>query len=258
MKRTVIRVGNRSLAFAIADETKGNMVAFEPYIVKSGVSKAANLRQAFKTSDILQIPNDGALLAVDVRTLIIPSCEYDEKQKTTLYSHCFTSTDGETVMTCVLPDFDAVAVFGINSDLKLVVDDHFPDTKVIPLMVPVWSYIYKRCMAGSRRKMYGYFHDGKLDVISFDKNRLKFSNQFDAQYSRDAAYYMLYAWKQLGMDAEEDEMFMFGDIPDRQWLLEAMKNYVQKVFTVNVTADFNRAPVTRVQGMPVDMMLLFR
>ena len=60
------------------------------------------------------------------------------------------------------------------------------------------------------------------------------------------------------MDAEEDEMFMFGDIPDRQWLLEAMKNYVQKVFTVNVTADFNRAPVTRVQGMPVDMMLLFR
>ena len=257
MKRTVIRVGNRSLAFAVADESKEEKLVFEPYIVKSGVSKAANLRQAFKTSNVLRMPNNGALVAVDAYALIVPLSEYDEQEKETLYNHCFTQSEGETVHSCLLPELDAVALFGVNSDLKLVVDDHFNDVKIIPLMMPVWSYIYKRCMAGGRRKLYGYFHDGRLDVMSFVNNRLKFSNSFDAQYSRDAAYYMLYAWKQLGMDSVEDEMFVCGDIPDRQWLMEAMKNYVQKVFAVNVAADFNRAPVTKIEGMPMDMMLLF-
>lgn len=255
--RTIIRVGNRSLAFAIADEKQETKVAFEPYIVKSGVSKAANLRQAFKTNRILSLQNDRAMVAVDAKTLLVPASEFDDEQKEVLYNHCFTQTDGETVMTCMLPDLDAVAVFGVNSDLKLVVDDHFSDVRFVPLMLPVWTYLFKRSMAGGKRKLYGYFHDGRLDVVSFDKNRLKFSNRFEAQYSRDAAYFMLYAWKQLRMDAVDDEMFLLGDIPDREWLLQAMKNYVQKVFVVNVAADFNRSPITRMSGMPTDLMLMY-
>lgn len=255
--RTIIRVGNRALAFAVADERQDTKVAFEPYIVKSGVSKAANLRQAFKTSQILLAKSNRAMVTVDTKTMIVPASEFDKTQKEVLYSHCFTSTEGETVMACMLPDFDAVAIFGMNSDLKLVVDDHFSDTRFVPLMMPVWTYLYNRSQAGGKRKLYGYFHDGRLDVVSFDKSRLKFSNQFDAQYSRDAAYFMLYAWRQLGMDAVDDEMFLCGDIPDREWLLEAMRNYVQKVFVVNVAADFNRSPITRMPGMPLDMMLMY-
>lgn len=255
--RTIIRVGNRALAFAVADESQETKVAFEPYIVKSGVSKAANLRQAFKTSPILLAKNDRAMVTVDAKTMIVPASEYDEAQKEVLFRHCFTSTDGETVMACMLPDFDAVALFGVNSDLKLVADDHFLDVRFVPLMMSVWTYLFNRSQSGGKRKLYGYFHDGRLDVVSFDKNRLRFCNQFDAQYSRDAAYFMLYAWKQLGMDALDDEMFLCGDIPDREWLLEAMRNYVQKVFVVNVAADFNRSPITRMQGMPLDLMLMY-
>ena len=36
-----------------------------------------------------------------------------------------------------------------------------------------------------------------------------------------------------------------------------MKNYLKKVFVINITADFNRSPITKIQGMPIDMMMLY-
>ena len=64
-------------------------------------------------------------------------------------------------------------------------------------------------------------------------------------------------WKQLTLDSKEDEMFLCGEIPDRQWVITAMKNYLHKVFTINPSADFNRAPVTKIEGMPMDTMLTY-
>ena len=108
-----------------------------------------------------------------------------------------------------------------------------------------------------KKRLYCYFHDGKLEVVSFDKTRIRFYNQFEAPYSRDAAYYILYVWKQLGFEALDDELFLCGDMPDKTWLVEAMKNYLKKVFVINITADFNRSPITKIQGMPIDIMMLY-
>ena len=255
--RISIRVGSNSLCFATPDGTLDQLVAFEPYIIKSGVSMAANLRQAFKTSDILQRDNDRALVIADARVLTVPAEEYDEKNADILYRHCFCDTNGETVMACALPSLNAMALYGINSDLKMVVEDHYRDVRFVPRGVAVCNYLHRRGLTGSRRKLYGYFHDGKLETACFDKTRLKFYNQFEAQYSRDAAYYLLYVWKQLALDSTEDEMFLCGEIPDRQWVITAMRNYLHKVYAINPAADFNRAPVTKIAGMPMDTMLTY-
>ena len=44
--RLNIRVSRNSLAFAVSDPTAVNQVVYEPYIVKSGISLAANLTAA--------------------------------------------------------------------------------------------------------------------------------------------------------------------------------------------------------------------
>lgn len=255
--RTTIRVGNRSLAFAIADPSLEQLVAFEPYIVKSGVSKAANLRQAFKSSNILLTPNHRALVSIDAKLLIVPIDEYKADDKDVLYRHCFSEAEGLTIMERMLPTLNAVALFGVNSDLKLVVDDHFEDVRFQPLMFPIIEYLHKKSLGSMKKRLYCYFHDGKLEILSFDKNHLRFYNQFDAQYSRDAIYYMLYVWKQLGFDALSDELFLCGDVPDKALVQDTIKKYIKKSFTINITADFNRSPITKIQGMPVDMMMLY-
>ena len=52
--RLTIRVSKNTLSFSVVDREAEHQVIYEPYTVKSGVSMAANLRQAFKESELLQ------------------------------------------------------------------------------------------------------------------------------------------------------------------------------------------------------------
>ena len=52
--RLTIRVSRNTLSFSVVDREAEHQLIYEPYTVKSGVSMAANLRQAFKESTLLQ------------------------------------------------------------------------------------------------------------------------------------------------------------------------------------------------------------
>ena len=121
----------------------------------------------------------------------------------------------------------------------------------------MWRYLYRRSFTGGRGKLYGYFHDRKLELFRFGKNRFKFCNTFNVDNSHDAAYFMLCVWKQLGMDNESDELYVVGDLPEREWLLGEMKSYLRRVYVVNPAGDFNRAAVTQIKGMPYDLMTYY-
>lgn len=255
--RITMRICDNTLAFAAVDNMAANNVIYKPYTIKSRVSMAANLRDAFKTPELTLDEYKRALVMLCTPVLLIPIEEYQEEERVTLYNHSFPGYDDCVILTSILPTLNAVAVFAINKDLKLVIDDHFSDVKIIPLMQPVWKYLHQRSFTGNRRKMYGYFHDKKLDIMSFDKNRFKFCNSFDAAHSRDAVYFLLYVWKQLALDAETDEMHIVGDIPDKEWIMEAMHRYVRNAYVINPTADFNRAPMTQIKGITLDLMAQF-
>ena len=47
-----------------------------------------------------------------------------------------------------------------------------------------------------------------------------------------------------------------GDIPEQGWLLKELKRYLQKAYIINPAADFQQAAVTKVPGMPYDLMTL--
>ncbi len=71
------------------------------------------------------------------------------------------------------------------------------DVRFTPIMQPMWHYLHHRSFTGIHRKLYVYFHDKKLDVFGFEKNRFKFFNSFNAEHAKDALYFILYVWKQL-------------------------------------------------------------
>ena len=257
-QRLTIRVGRSSLSFAaIKMESGEGRVVFEPYTVRSGVSLAANLREAFKTADLPTAGYRKALVLVDAPALLVPVDAYDESSSAAMYAYTFPHSTATVTVADALPDLNAVAVFGVNKDLKLVIDDHFADVKFGIAMGPVWRYLYRRSFTGMRGKLYGYFHNRKLELFRFGKNRFKFCNTFDVDNAHDAAYFLLCVWKQLGMDAEGDELFLVGDMPEKEWLVDEMKSYLHRVYVVNPAGDFNRAPVTQIKGMPYDLMTYF-
>ena len=64
-------------------------------------------------------------------------------------------------------------------------------------------------------------------------------------------------WKQIGLQAERDELHLVGNIPACDWLTEELQKYLKRVYTINPAGDFNRSAVTQIEGMPYDLMTLF-
>lgn len=255
--RLTIRVGNSSLSFAVIDPQDDHQLVYEPYLVKTGISIAANLREAFKTSPLLLRGFQRVQVVLDTPVMLVPLEEFNEADVELLYDHTFQRNEADAVMHYVLPDLNAVAVFTVNKDLRLVVQDHFSDIRVMPLMRSVWTHLHRKSFIGTHRKLYVYFREKSMDIFSFDKNRLKFTNTFDLTSSHDAIYFMLYAWKLLGYDGLNDELHLVGDIPDKDEMKTALLHYVKKTYIVNPVADFNRAPITQIRHLPYDMMTLF-
>jgi hypothetical protein len=252
-----IRVSKGSLLFAIADKGSQEQVAFSAYTIRSGVSISANLREAFKTEELLRHPTSRARVLVNAPVLLLPIEEYDEENIETLYRHSYPDTEGCAVMSNVLPDLNAVALFAVNSDLKLVVEDHYSDVKFTALMLPVWRYMHHRSFIGIRRKLFAHFHDNQLELFSFERNRFVFSNRYDVKHGKDALYFILFVWKELALDQQKDELYLSGDIVERDMLMEQLLLHIRKASVINPSADFNRAPMTSIKGITMDLLTLY-
>ena len=83
-QRLTIRIGRNTLSFARPTED-GTDVVFEPYVVKSGVSMAANLREAFKTSELLMNHQPRVRVVLDTDVLMMPVECFNEEQKEKFY-----------------------------------------------------------------------------------------------------------------------------------------------------------------------------
>ncbi|MCI7045916.1 MAG: DUF3822 family protein, partial [Prevotella sp.] len=77
--RLVIKISKGSLTFAFTATDGGAMpIKYERYAVKSGISMAANIREAVKAPFLTSTTFSKTLVMVDSPVLLIPIDYYDE------------------------------------------------------------------------------------------------------------------------------------------------------------------------------------
>lgn len=245
------------MAFAMQMVEPEGRVRYERYPAKTGISAAANLRKAFTDSQLLSLPSDGATILVDAPVSLIPQEEYDAQTATALYKSVLPVADGEEVEASEVSGLHAVATFALSRDLKVVVGDHFSNYRFLPVVQPVWNYLYQNHYEGSRRKLFAYFHDRKVDLVAFRQNRFQFCNTFDASHCADAVYYLLNTWKQLGLDRQTDQLHIVGGVAYAAELDEMLGRYLANVHKLNTTAatDGKEKPLRTI--MPFDVQALY-
>ena len=201
----MIRVGHGSLAFAYRNGD-GAGFSFVPYAINGGISMAANLREALRDDTLRLAKWRKVQVLLDSPVVMVPIDEYDEHSKELLYNYTVMGQENNAVLATILPQVNAVALYSLNKDLRLVLTDNFSDIKVHPVCGSTWQYLQRRSMAGNNEKLYCYFHDGKMELCSFRKNRFRFSNTFEVAHANDAAYFILSVWNQLAMNEKKDDI----------------------------------------------------
>ena len=258
-KKTIIRIGRNTLSFTTLDAACSEQpIVYRPYVVKGGISMSANLREAFKTGNCIDTDTTKVQVMVETPSLLVPIEQFDEADMETIFSYSYPAGQEKRVIYYdVLPDLKAVCLFAINKNLDTVIRDRFENgVTFVHAMTPVWRQLHQRSFTGHRNKLYGYFHGKQLEIFSFQQNRFKFCNSFDAAHAHDALYYLLYVWKQLRLQSEHDELHILGDIPEQEWLLQELKRFLQNAYLINAQAEFQDAPATKIKGMPYDLITL--
>lgn len=262
-----IRIGHHTLSFTTADTTAPAGVRHEPYVVKSGISMAANLREAFRTVPVLQEELTMARVVLDTPVLLIPREMHDETADAETFAFSFPDQASDVVLSETIDELNTVVLSGINRDLKLVVDDHFPTVTFTCAMASVWRRMQRYSQTSIHDRLFAYFHEGRLDLFAFKKNRFKFSNQFVAPNPADALYYLLYTWKLLALNAGHDEVCLMGSLPkekevfttatDRQMtFVEELRRYVGNITTITAADVVDPEAADSMAGLPLDLTLL--
>ena len=110
-KQLTIRVGNNTLSFMISDKANPEEpVMFEPYVVKSGISMAANLREAFKTF-AREIDFPAVRVLINAPVLMVPIEQFQEADAATLYLHAYPRSEKEvsTISRSLLIEYTQTA-----------------------------------------------------------------------------------------------------------------------------------------------------
>lgn len=221
------------MSFSVAKPQTAAETISETYKLNASISVAANLREAFANTPLLQDDYQEARVMVASPVLLVPIGEadiHDMATLDTLYRHSFTSATAiDTIAATVVEDLGVIAVFTVDRDVRTVLTDHFNLTTFIPTALPVWREAYRRAFSPTRHKLHAYFHDGWMEVFCFHQNRFAFHNTLPATHAHDALYYLLFTWRQLALDAEHDELELTGDMPHDEWLTEHLRQHLRIV-----------------------------
>ena len=235
---TTIRIGQESMSFSVTDANAIGGVATEPYDMNLGISMAANLREAFTTSEVLGRDCDTVLVMVDSPVMLVPLEEWEQDDeaeqssiataKYDMYHHTFSDVPkGDIIVSSILAELNVVAVYSVNKDVNTVVCDHYRDVRFAPMGMPVWQEMYRSRGTRDCNKLFVYFQDSRMEVFSFHQNRFRFYNCFSAAHAHDALYYILYIWKQLALNTEHDELHIIGKPVHKEWLEQEINEYIR-------------------------------
>lgn len=255
--RLIIRFSRDNMALSVGDPKENGILAYEVYDLKNGISVAANLREAFNHSELLQSGYRKVMVELDTPVMLIPNDDYSDADKEILYQHTFRTKGNEDIISTELLTLNTRAVFAINKDLRLVIDDHFEDVLFQPLMASVWIHLYRHSFGGPRRKLFAYFHDKQMEVFSFQQNRFRFSNFYAVSNQNDALYFLLYVWKTLGMDNQQDQLLILGNIPYASWLTENINKHLRHCNLLSQEEDFNHSALSSRADIPYDVKAIY-
>jgi len=232
LKKIVICVGREKMVFSVT-ETDGTSTE-HIYMLNKKMSVAANLREVFKEQSYMKaakmteegIPCIHATLIVETPVVLVPIEETFEPDSA--YDIAIKGFENDEKIVKEIDLLDAIAIFPVNRDLKMVVTDNCSEVEVGNHIIPVWQNLYKKYFTGTQnRNLFVYFNDSVMYVCYFEHHRFRYANSFNVTKIEDIMYFVLYIWKQLGMNPEKDTLSLCGEIPEG--LTDQLKKYVKEV-----------------------------
>ncbi|MDR2138664.1 MAG: DUF3822 family protein [Tannerella sp.] len=212
------------------------------------------LKEAFFEHVFLGYPYKHVyIICVNRLYMLAPKPAFAEERKETLMSFVF-SVPGHKVLHEPLPDLEAEMVYSLQEEVHAFCCRSLIRMQFIHAVTPVLLRWREQNLPCFRKQLYVSVHENIMDAACYDKGALTFLNSFDTGNAADLLYYILYIWKQTGMDQLEDRLLLFASASLYLELKETLEKYVNHVVQVESP---RRAAETETTRVPLDIVSLF-
>ena len=159
---------------------------------------------------------------------LIPENVFVEKQKEQLMSFVFSSPEAKT-MYKKLDELESIILYGIQPEVyeffsRSLINPIF--THTLSAQLVQWR---NQSLIQYSKQLYVVLHEDTMDAACFYRETLLLINSFQIDAAADILYYILYIWKQTGMDQQKDKLTLFANTQIYQTLKETLQTYLLQI-----------------------------
>lgn len=235
-----IRLSTDGFSFSIYNPIHDDSLSIIEKEIDPSLSLTANLKAAFHESEFLSHPYKRVnIMIADKRFTIVPLELFEEEQAELLFYHNHQKRENEAVHHNILQKNNVVIVFGIDKSAYTFLKEQYPEAHFYSQSTPLIDYFSVKSRLGNSKKMYASIRREGIDIYCFEKGRILLANSFECMQTEDRIYYLLYVWKQLEFDQKRDELHLTGVLPDKEGLMNGLKEFILQVFIMNPATNID-------------------
>lgn len=235
-----IRLSADGFSFSVFNPLADGNLSFFERKVDDSLSLTANLKQTFREIEWLNHPYRRVnVLMADKRFTFIPLEFFEDEQAEVIFYHNHPQRENELVQYNILPKNNIVVLFGMDKSTCSFLREQYPDIKFYSQASPFIEFFASKSRLGNSRKMYAHLRKDAVDIYTYERGRLLLANSFACKETNDRLYYLLYIWKQLGMEQERDELHLTGELSDKEQLLPELRKFIRQVFIMNPATNLD-------------------
>lgn len=242
-----IRISTEHFTYALYNASKDPAFYYLNYPTDYKISLTANLRSIAQECECTHHTfQQTQILLANVPFCIIPTEIFKTELSECLFHGCMPEENNQTILHLNLPKCNVEMLYGIDKTFYQQLQELYPDAHIYPAAYPIMEYLHERSLLNERKKIYVYIHERKMDIYVFENGQFLLYNTFHYTQNDDAMYYILYIWKQLGLDQEKDELYFIGNILHKEYMQENLHRFIKQISFIYPTAEFKRAEYTKI------------
>lgn len=235
-----IRLSTDGFSFSIYNPIHDDSFSVIEKEIDTSLSLTANLKAVFHESDFLGHSYKRVnIMLASKRFTIVPLDLFEEEQADLLFYHNHQKRENETVIYNILKKNNVVIVFGIDRSAYSFLTEQYPEARFYSQSTPLIEYFSVKSRLGNSKKMYVSVREEGIDIYCFERGHLLLANSFECSHTEDRIYYLLYAWKQLELNQERDELHLTGTLPDKEILMNELRKFILQVFIMNPATNID-------------------
>lgn len=197
---------------------------------KEGESLKQALETAFRTNALLQPNYDEVNVYADYPSTRIPLDEFRSEEAQALYRLTFgeDSLQGMNMHYEMLPELEVIEVFVLEAELEKLILHHYPHASIHSYFGQLMNkmLVYDKRNPDEQQRLYAHSNGRQLFLFTYRNGKLQFANSFEAGDTNNQLYYLLYVWKQLGLQQTKDTCMIIGKNNE---LEKELKRYISNV-----------------------------